>query len=224
MKMKEESKNGFFGVYKPAGPTSHDIIDELRKITGISKIGHAGTLDPAAKGILVVAVGRQYTKKISKYRNSEKEYKAIIELGKVSDTDDKEGRIKAVDVQKIPKIEEVESKLEEFTGTIEQIPPVYSAVKINGTPSYKLAREGKDPEPPARKVIVKDIELINYDYPKIELKITTGPGVYIRAIARDLGEKLETGGLLADLVRTKVGEFNLKNSYKLDELKEKNPT
>ena len=190
MKAKPE---GVFGVIKPEGPTSHDIIDRLREITGVGKIGHAGTLDPAASGVLVVAIGRKYTKKISDYRETEKDYRATVRFGKVSDTDDLEGQVREVKVNKKPTREEINEALKEFKGLITQKPPIYSAVKINGTASYKLARQGKDPDPPPRRVVVKEIDVIDYNYPELDLFITTGSGVYIRAIARDLGEKLKTG-------------------------------
>ncbi|MGM0438895.1 MAG: tRNA pseudouridine(55) synthase TruB [Patescibacteria group bacterium] len=223
MKRKKNKPEGFFGIKKEKGPTSHDIIDELRDITGVEKIGHAGTLDPSAMGVLVVAIGREYTKKISKYRKAEKEYRAIIEFGKVSDTDDLEGKIKTKKVKRKPTKEEIEEGVSDFIGCITQYPPVYSAVKIKGKRSYKLAREGKNPTPPPRKVIVKNISIIQYKYPKLELDITTGSGVYIRSIARDLGEKLEVGALLANLVRTKVGEFKLEDCYSINEFKNKKP-
>ena len=215
-------KGGIFGIKKPKGPTSHDIIDRLRQITGIRKIGHAGTLDPAAQGVLVVAIGRKYTKKISKYKDQEKEYIATIRLGIVSNTDDLEGEVNKKSSNQ-PGKREVEDVLSDFVGTITQKPPIYSAVKINGTPSYKLARQGKNPDPPPRRVTVKDIDLISYEYPDIELKIASGPGVYIRSIARDLGGKLGTGALLADLIRKRVGDFNLENSYDLRSFQKEKP-
>lgn len=213
---------GFYGIIKPKGPTSHDIIDRLREITGIKKIGHAGTLDPMASGVLVVAIGRSYTKKISKYRKAEKEYQAKIELGKKSDTDDAEGEIKVLNPEKRPGEDQVKKELLKFEGLITQKPPIYSAVKINGTPSYKLARQGKNPSPPPRRVKIKDIKLRDYNYPFVEIWVKTGSGVYIRSIARDLGENLSTGGLLIKLTRTRVGDFQLKNSVTLMELEMKN--
>ncbi len=218
----ETDKGGIFGIKKPKGPTSHDIIDKLRQITGIRKIGHAGTLDPAAQGILVVAIGRKYTKKISKYKDQKKEYIATIRLGVVSDTDDLEGEVKKASSNQ-PQKGDIENILPDFVGTITQKPPVYSAVKINGTPSHKLARRGENPDPPPRRVTVKDIDLTSYEYPDIELTITSGPGVYIRSIARDLGEKLGTGALLADLIRKRVGDFNLENSYDLRSFQKEKP-
>ena len=210
---------GFYGIIKPKGPTSHDIVDRLREITGVKKIGHAGTLDPMAEGVLVVAIGRRFTRDISKYRKAEKEYEAKIELGKKSDTDDAEGEVKETEPEKIPTKEEIERELLKFKGLITQKPPIYSAVKINGTPSYKLARQGKNPSPPPRRVEVKDIKLKGYEYPFVDAWIKTGSGVYIRSIARDLGENLSTGGVLTELTRTRVGEFELKNSQSLKSFK-----
>lgn len=222
--MKKRNKpEGFFGIRKEKGPTSHDVIDKLREITGVEKIGHAGTLDPAATGVLVVAIGRKYTKQISEYRKAEKRYYATIELGKVSNTDDLDGEIKEKKVINKPTKKEIKELLNDFIGCITQYPPAYSAVKINGKRSYKLAREGKNPKPPPRKVIVKNIDIIKYDYPELELNVVTGSGVYIRSIARDLGERLKTGGLLSKLTRTKVGDFNLEDCYSVKKFREEKP-
>ncbi len=214
---------GIFGIKKPSGPTSHDIVDRLREITGINKIGHAGTLDPIAEGVLVVAIGRKFTKRISKYQNSEKDYRAVIRLNKTSDTDDRAGEIKPVKIEKTPDIEKIKDKLNEFIGTIQQTPPIYSAVKINGIPSYKLARRGKTPNLSPRKVVIKEIIITDYQFPDLSLFITSGPGVYVRSIARDLGKKLKTGGILFELIRIRVGKFTLKNSYSLREFKSIRP-
>ncbi len=225
MKQIEDKKikEGFYGVYKPSGPTSHDIVEKIRKISGVKKVGHAGTLDPMAEGILVVAIGKRFTKEIDNQKAKEKEYIAEIELGKISDTDDKEGIVKKMKVAKKPTIKKVKKVLEEFSGEIIQIPPIYSAVKISGTASYKLARKGEKPRIAPRKVLIKEIELINYQYPKIELKVVTGPGVYIRALARDLGKKLSVGGILTSLIRSRVGEFDIDNCYKIKDFKKKTP-
>ncbi len=210
---------GIFGIYKPKGPTSHDIIDQLRIITGIQKIGHAGTLDPLAEGILVVAIGKNNTKKLFSLVKKEKEYLATIKLGEESSTDDEEGEKTSFEVKTHPEPKEIERLLIDFRGEIMQNPPAFSAVKISGERSYKLARKGEDPEPEARKAFVREIELIDYQYPYLKLKITTGPGVYIRSLARDIGKKLKTGGYLTNLKRTRVGEFNIENSLQLTDLK-----
>ncbi len=198
---------GIFAVYKPKGPTSHDVIDRLRKETGVKKIGHAGTLDPLASGVLVVAVGRKYTKKSGQIVKKEKEYLAKIKLGERSTTGDEEGEKGEVEVHKIPSREEIRAAVQSFKGEILQTPPIYSAVKVGGTPAYKLARRGHKPKLEPRKVLIKEIKILKYEWPYLKLKVVTGPGVYIRALARDIGQKLETGAYLAELERTRVGEF-----------------
>ncbi len=220
MKNEEMKKiEGFFAINKEKGPTSHDIVDRVRRATGVKKVGHAGTLDPMAKGVLVVAVGRKFTKRISEHRKAEKVYLATFELGKISDSWDAEGEVKAIEVKKEPLKKDIESALKKFEGEIDQRPPVYSAIKVNGVPSYKLARKGKKPKLKKRKVLIKKIEFLDYQFPFIKLRITTGSGVYIRSIARDLGAELNTGAILTDLVRERVGEFSLKDSISPEDLK-----
>lgn len=208
---------GFYNIKKPSGITSHDVVDEVRKVTGIKKVGHAGTLDPMAKGVLVIAVGREFTKKINNQKNKEKEYIAEIELGKKSDTCDKTGNVEFVS-SRCPEKAEVVKVLKSFVGDIIQKTPAYSAVKVSGVRNYKRARKGNIFRPP-RKVTVKNIDLLEYQYPKVKIRIVTGPGVYIRAIARDLGERLETGGMLISLTRTRVGDFKIEDARSLDQIK-----
>lgn len=207
---------GIFGIYKPKGPTSHDIIDQFREITGIQKIGHAGTLDPLAEGVLVIAIGKNNTKKLFSLVKKEKEYLATIKLGEESSTDDQEGEKTAFEVANPPELKEIKRIIIDFKGEIMQKPPTFSAVKISGERSYKLARKGEKPEPASRKVIVKEIEIVDYEYPYLKLKIVTGPGVYIRSLARDIGKELEIGGYLTELKRIRVGNFNIENSLTLD--------
>lgn len=213
-----------FAIYKPVGITSHDVVNIVRKKTGVKRVGHGGTLDPLAQGVLVIAVGRENTKKLYEYVKGEKEYVAEIKLGFESTTDDEEGEKIEINIKLKPTLEEVEQTLKKFVGKIKQVPPIYSAIKIMGKPAYKLARalQGRTlpgPDPATEKiklepriVEIKEIKLLLYKYPVIQLKVTTGPGVYIRSLARDLGEKLATGGYLKSLIRTKVGEFTLENS------------
>ncbi len=212
---------GIFGIYKPKGPTSHDIINQFREITGIQKIGHAGTLDPLAEGVLVIAIGKNNTKKLFSLVKKEKEYLATIKLGEESSTDDQEGEKTTFEVANPPELKEIKRIIIDFKGEIMQKPPTFSAVKISGERSYKLARKGEKPEPASRKVIVKEIEIVDYEYPYLKLKIVTGPGVYIRSLARDIGKELEIGGYLTELKRIRVGNFNIENSLTLDQFKEK---
>ena len=207
---------GIFAVYKPKGPTSHDIIDKLRKKTGVKKIGHAGTLDPLASGVLVVGVGREATKQLGNIVKKEKEYLAKIRLGMTSTTDDEEGEKVVVvalsNAKRLLKVPEVEKAVLTFRGEILQTPPIYSAVKVKGKEAYKLARKGQTPKLKPRKVLIKEIEILNYKWPYLKLRVVTGPGVYIRALARDIGKTLKTGGYLAELERTRVGDFTKENA------------
>lgn len=207
-------------VYKPKGPTSHDIIDQIRKITGQRKVGHAGTLDPLASGVLVVGIGREATRMLSAEVKKEKEYVATIKFGETSETDDEEGKkikqqnseIMAIDIDKMKKI------VNNFVGVISQTPPAYSALKIHGQPSYKLARQGKEVKLNPRKVNVKNIEIIKYEWPFLKIKVVCGPGVYIRSLARDIGSKLGVGGYLYELERTRVGDFTKEMAVNIDAL------
>lgn len=213
---------GIFGILKPKGPTSHDVIDELRKITGVKTIGHAGTLDPLAHGVLVVAIGKEFTKRISESVNAEKEYIASIKLGYESTTDDEEGKKTAISsLAATPSSEEVENTVEKFKGKIMQTPPIYSAIKVGGDRAYKLARKGIAQEMKPREVEIKDVEILNYNYPELTIRVVTGKGVYIRALARDIGHALKTGGYLTDLERIRVGEFTKANSVTIREFTKK---
>jgi tRNA pseudouridine55 synthase len=195
-----------FAIYKPKGITSAEALRRIKRKIGAEKIGHAGTLDPLASGILVVATGAD-TKKISEVVAKEKEYVAKIKFGEISETDDEEGKKTVVPVEKIPSFQEVREAVDGFLGEIEQRPPIFSAVKIAGKEAYKRARKGEHIEIPARKVLIKKIDILNYVWPILELRVVTGPGTYIRSLARDIGERLGTGGYLTELERTAVGEF-----------------
>lgn len=205
-------------IYKPSGPTSFQIISQIKKITGIKKVGHAGTLDPLAEGVLVVGIGRESTKKLFEHLQKEKEYEVLIGFGKVSTTDDSEGEKMVQKVTKVPKKTEVTEAIKKFIGEIWQTPPIYSAVKIDGVESYKKARRGEALKLKPRKVVIKKIDLIKYDWPLLKLKVITGPGVYIRALARDLGEVLKVGGFVKELKRERVGEFKIENCTTVESL------
>lgn len=213
--MTDKKLHGIITINKPVGPTSHDIIGQVRRITGEKRVGHAGTLDPLASGVLVVGIGREHTRQLAKIVQHEKEYLATICFGQTSTTDDEEGEKRSVEGVKQPTSQEIKLALKYFIGTIKQTPPLYSAIKIKGQRAYGLAREGKEPALESRPVFIKKIETLRYQYPLLEIKITCGAGVYIRALARDLGNKLGTGGYLANLVRTRVGQFTLKKAITL---------
>ena len=208
---------GIFAVNKPVGISSHDVIYQLRRKTGIKRIGHAGTLDPLASGVLVVAVGREYTKQLDTIVKSEKEYIAEIFLGETSTTDDMEGEKTVINQEIKPSLQETETIIKQFIGKIMQTPPIYSAIKQKGKVAYKEARKGNALILEPREVEIKDIEIINYEFPIIKLKITCGKGVYIRSLARDIGEKLKTGGYMKSLIRTRVGEFKIKDALILED-------
>ena len=207
-----------FAVYKPKGPTSHDIIMRIRRITGERHVGHAGTLDPLASGVLVVGVGRAATRKLTSEIRKDKTYIADIYLGASSTTDDAEGERTTYAVAHIPTDEMVAVVLIKFVGRILQRPPVYSALKISGKPAYKRVREGERVELAPREVEIHAIKLLAYDWPHLRMQIDTGSGVYIRALARDIGEALGTGAYLADLERTRVGEFGVEDVVRFDDL------
>ncbi len=202
-----------FAVYKPKGPTSAHFLNELKKKLHITKMGHAGTLDPLASGVLVVGID-EGTKKLHEVVQGEKEYKATVRFGMTSTTDDEEGEKTIIKMKHVPSEEEIRKVLNEFIGTIEQIPPAFSAIKIKGQEAYKLARKGMTPEMKPREARIFKIDLMEYLWPTMEVVVTTGPGVYIRALARDIGAKLGTGAYLADLERTRVGEFTKENTQR----------
>lgn len=215
MIIKKTTSQRIFAVWKPKGPTSHDIVQKIRKMTGVKKVGHAGTLDPLASGVLVVGIGREATKKLKDSVEAEKEYVALIKLGQESVTDDEEGRKTKFLFSKKPKLPEVEKVLSKFRGKIEQIPPQFSAVKIFGRRAYKSARAGKAIILKSRSVEIKNIRILKYKWPFLKIKVVTGSGVYIRSLARDIGREFKTGGYLAELERTRVGQFSKNKAIKI---------
>src|SRR3989344_4732872 len=208
-----------FAIYKSKGPTSNFIVQKIKRITGIKKVGHAGTLDPLAKGVLVIGVGRASTKKLSQVVAKEKEYLAAIKLGLKSTTDDEEGIKEKITVLERPNKKDIQKVIKKFEGEILQVPPIYSAIKIKGKEAYKLARKGREVQLKPRKVKVKKITLQNYKWPYLKIRVVTGPGVYIRSLARDIGQNLKTGGYLSNLERIRVGKFNRSNALTFAQVK-----
>ncbi len=204
-------------INKPKGPSSFKMISEIRKLTGIKKVGHAGTLDPLASGVLVVAIGRDSTRQISQIVEKEKEYIAKVKFGWISSTDDEAGEKKRISIKK-PSLKDIEKIIQKFIGNIAQIPPQFSAIKIKGNRAYKMARAGETVKFKKRFVEIKNIEILSYRYPYLEIKVTTGPGAYIRSLARDLGEKLKVGAYMSDLVRTRVGDYKIINCVPLNKV------
>lgn len=215
--IKEKQKSGFILINKPAGMSSHDVVDKLREITGIRKIGHAGTLDPFARGLLILGIGRKATKKLSYFLKEKKEYRAKIRLGAVSDTYDREGKIVLKQV-KAPSEERVKEVLRKFLGKIKQIPPIFSAKKIKGKKYYQLARKGIKFSPEPSEVEIYKISLLSYKWPYLQIKVSCGSGTYIRSLAKDIGEALNCGGYLEELVRTRIGKFSLEKAVEISQL------
>ena len=211
---------GFLNIYKPKGLTSHDVVAKLRKILKIKQIGHTGTLDPMAEGVLPVAVGK--ASRLIEYLQEYKSYRVTFEFGKISDTFDVEGNIEKFSDKKVTK-EELVDILQEFSGEIEQTPPAFSAVHYNGKRLYELARQGIIPDDiPKRKVFIDNISLIFFDYnlQQAILDIDCSKGTYIRSIVSDIGFKLQAGAIMTDLVRTKSGKFVLDDAISLDQIEE----
>ncbi len=237
--------SGFLLIDKPIGPTSHDIVDKIRRITGEKRVGHAGTLDPFASGLLIVGVGREATREFPKLVGLDKTYEAVFMLGASSDTDDRMGTIRACAPLPTSPLagqaaalaggggrDAIADALKQFTGEISQIPPAYSAIKIGGKKMYEAAREGKPLEAKARTVTVHSINIgpmsptgpipeAQTNPPQTELPLTIhcSTGTYIRAIARDLGRALGTGGYVQELRRTSIGPFTISESVSLEKFK-----
>ncbi|MFH0905168.1 MAG: tRNA pseudouridine(55) synthase TruB [bacterium] len=208
---------GVFLINKPVGITSHDVVDRLRKITGERRIGHAGTLDPAAEGLMIVAIGREATKTLSRYSGLGKTYEAEITLGYSSSTYDREGElVKVSDAQ--PLLEQVVPVVKSFIGKQEQMPPIFSAKKIGGKKAYDLARAGRAVTLKLQAIELYSIEILGYRYPVLKLRVAVSSGAYVRSLAYDLGVKLRTGAYLSALKRTRVGDYELARAADLDKL------
>jgi tRNA pseudouridine55 synthase len=214
--------SGYLLVNKPGGLTSHDVIDFLRKITQIKKIGHAGTLDPLAEGLLFVAIGRQATKNINNFVLLDKEYEACLMLGQETDTYDAEGVVVKKYQGEVIMKKKIKMALNKFIGEQKQIPPMYSAKKIKGRKLYEIARENKVIDRESSLINIEKIKLKKYNWPNLYLKIKCSSGTYIRSLAYDIGLELACGAYLKALKRTRVGKFKLKNAYSLEEIKKDN--
>lgn len=210
---------GFLNLNKPFGWTSHDCVAKTRKLLRLKRVGHAGTLDPAATGVLPIALGK--ATRLLQYLPGEKAYQATIRLGVRTTTDDLQGEIIAQKSVTNVTLETVKTALQKFQGKIEQIPPSYSAIQVDGKRLYELARKGETVEAPVRTVEVFKIEILDWregEFPEVDVAIACGTGTYIRAIARDLGTLLETGGTLAALQRTASSGFQLADSLTFTDL------
>lgn len=209
---------GFLNVYKPVGKTSHDVVAYFRKLLKIKKIGHTGTLDPFAEGVLPICLGN--STRLIEYLPDDKAYLAFVQLGKATDSYDTEGNVIFESDKKVTK-EQIVNALTSFEGEIEQLPPMYSAIKVKGKKLYEYAREGKTISVAPRQVTIHKIELKNFDEEKQEAQvyIECSKGTYIRSIANDLGQNLCCGGYLTRLIRTKAGKFLVKDSIKMQDYK-----
>lgn len=215
---------GILLVDKPSGWTSFDAVNYVRKMVARVegkkpknvKVGHAGTLDPLATGLLVLLVGKNYTRRANEFSKLDKTYEVTMKLGFTSSTGDEEGEKLAVSTRK-PKASEIELALDKFTGEIMQTPPIYSAMKVNGQRAYKLAREGKPVQLEPRPVTIFKIELKNYSYPLAEFTAEVSSGTYIRSLVEDVGASLGVGAYTKGLRRTSVGNFSINQSTSLDD-------
>jgi tRNA pseudouridine55 synthase len=213
--------HGVLNINKPAGITSHDVVSRVRKALGTRRVGHAGTLDPGATGVLIVCVGQ--ATRLSEYlMGQEKEYRTTLVLGQETTTEDFEGEIVSEKECTHISPEDIEAVLPSFIGEIQQIPPMVSAVHHEGKRLYELARKNIVVEREARTVSVRSIRMLNFtpgEYPRVELDVTCSKGTYIRTLCADIGKALGCGGHMGSLVRTRVGRFELSKSVDLEELK-----
>jgi tRNA pseudouridine55 synthase len=216
-------------IDKPQGWTSFDVVAKIRgmrraafKAQGITptkrqlRVGHAGTLDPFATGLLIILLG-DATKRSDEFLKQDKTYEATITLGATSSTGDPEGELTTLSTE-TPTEETVQAALGRFTGPITQIPPAYSAIKINGQRAYKLARKGQDVEIPARQVTIHSLEAISYDYPELKIRTHVSSGTYIRSLAQDIGEALDTGAYCSELRRTVIGGQTIQYATTVDDI------
>lgn len=210
--------DGIFNIYKEKGFTSHDVVAIVRRTIHMKKVGHTGTLDPDAEGVLPVCVGKA-TKLSDVIMDGRKSYRAMLRLGITTTTEDASGEVletKEVDFNE----EKIREVVGSFIGKLEQVPPMYSAVKVNGKKLYELAREGKEIERKSRTIEVYDIRIRQFLPPdRVEIDVDCSKGTYIRTLCSDIGKALGCGGHMAELLRTRTGAFSLENAIKLDELK-----
>jgi tRNA pseudouridine55 synthase len=213
---------GLLLIDKPQGVSSFGVVAKVRgcvkAITGVKKVkvGHSGTLDPAATGLLILAIG-SYTKRLPELIRHDKTYEVTMTLGKTSTTGDKEGELTDVSGD-VPSQEALESALQKFTGELMQTPPIFSAIKINGQRAYDLARKGKEVTIEPRKAIIYSNELTAYDYPIVTFTSKVGSGTYIRSLVEDIGKKLGVGAYMSDLRRTQIDSFSMVDALKLEDV------
>ena len=209
--------NGIIIIDKPLGRTSHDMVYVMRKMTGIKKVGHTGTLDPEATGVLPVCIGSA-TKVADMLTLSDKCYRAEFVLGMTTDTQDADGEV-LTECEVTCSEDEIRQAIMSFVGEIEQIPPMYSAIKQNGKKLYELARKGIEVERKSRKVTINSIDILEINGERVTIDVSCSKGTYIRTLCKDIGEKLGCGGCMSSLIRSRSGNFYLENSIKIDDFK-----
>lgn len=212
--------NGVLNIYKPTGITSFDVVSIVRKISNVKKVGHAGTLDPEASGVLPVCIGRG-TKAIDYIMGDFKIYEAELKLGVITDTYDKEGKI-LKEREVTASEEEIIKAINSFVGEIKQVPPMYSALKVNGKKLYELARAGIEIEREARPITIHDIDIIEIKIPYVRFRVKCSKGTYIRSLCYDIGELLECGGMMWNLQRTATGQFHIEDAINIEDLNREN--
>lgn len=215
--MTEDKYNGVLAVAKRQGPTSHDIVATMRRITNMRRIGHCGTLDPLATGVLILCLGR-FTRLSDWLSRGEKEYNTTLLLGAKSNTYDAQGEITPLANVEPPSLGQIKCAVGPFTGTIEQVPPAFSAVKVNGVRSYKLARRNEAIALKARTVHITTLEVLDYSYPRLTLRVVCSRGTYIRSLAEDLGQVLGCGAYVESLCRRRIGVFKLEDALSLEQV------
>lgn len=206
---------GFLNIYKPVGMTSHDVVAVLRRVTKIKQIGHTGTLDPFAEGVLPICIGK--ATRLIEYLQDDKEYLATVQFGAATNTFDLDGEKVFTSDKKVSR-DDIKEGLKSFEGEILQFPPIFSAIKVKGKKLYEYARKGEEVEIQPRKVVIENIELKNFDeeLQQAQILLKCSKGTYIRSIANDLGKNLGCGGYLIKLIRTQAGKFRVENSVQLD--------
>ena len=221
IKTETSSVDGILVINKPAGPTSHDIVDAIRRQFGFSKAGHGGTLDPQATGVLVILIGKA-TKLSDRFINSDKTYEGVMHLGIETDSCDSEGKIiREADCSAVT-ADKIQEAMNSFKGDIYQTPPMTSAIKIDGKPLYKLARKGEEIERKPRLVHIYEFRLLSFESPRARFVVRCTKGTYVRTLCADVGKVLSCGAYLESLCRTSTGDFNLSQAIEFLSIKQMN--
>jgi tRNA pseudouridine55 synthase len=212
---------GFLNLRKPAGCTSRDVVNRIQKLVRPEKVGHAGTLDPLATGVLVVALGNA-TRLVEYVQQQPKSYRATFLLGRHSDTEDIEGKVVELASPRVPTSTELLAVIPKFLGEIDQVPPAYSALKVSGRRAYALARRGEEVKLEARKITIHSLQVTDYTYPALQLDIACSSGTYVRSLGRDLARALGTEAVMSALDRTHIGSFTADDAFDPEEVTRNN--